>query len=306
MVKLIRIDIGCDFMITSMTGYGQSKLEEGNVKVAVEIRSYNHRFSEIMIRMPRHIFHLEDQLKKTVQQYLHRGKVDMFITVDGEGLLKKRLEVDWGLLTEYMETATKIKHNTNIESAISMEALLLNEAIVTVKEEELKDDALYSLLLQATENALRQLLEMREREGKALFSDIIKRLEKMKNWTVSLQEYAPKVAEQYRLRLEKKMADFIGGRIEIDESRLLTEVAIFSDKANIEEELTRFVSHLQQFETIMDEGGVVGRKLDFLVQEMNREVNTIGAKANDIHISKQVVELKSEIEKIKEQVQNIE
>ncbi|WP_216828043.1 YicC/YloC family endoribonuclease [Alkalihalobacterium elongatum] len=293
-------------MITSMTGYGQAVLENERFKVSVEMRSYNHRFFEVMIRMPRQLLPIEEQLKKAVQKQVNRGKVDVFINIEGEGLVKKRLDVDWDLFNEYLYTADEMKKRANITGQPSVDALLLHEKIVSVHEQEQTDEGLFSILTKATEEAANKLVEMRQREGQTLFVDLKTRVEIVNKLANELTQYAPKVAEHYRTKLQKRVEDFLQGQVEYDENRLLNEVAFFADKSNVDEELIRLDSHTLQFLKIIEDGGVVGRKLDFLIQEMNREVNTIGSKANDIHISRQVVELKSEIEKIKEQVQNIE
>ncbi|MEB1810029.1 MAG: YicC family protein [Bacillaceae bacterium] len=293
-------------MITSMTGYGQAVLENERFKVSVEMRSYNHRFFEVMIRMPRQLLPIEEQLKKAVQKQVHRGKVDVFINIEGEGLVKKRLDIDWDLFQEYIRAAADMKKRADVAGQPSVDALLLHEKIVSVHEQEQTDEGLFSTLIKATEEAALKLVEMRKREGYSLFIDLKTRVEQISKLATDLKQYAPKVAEHYRTKLQKRVEEFLQGQVEYDENRLLNEVAFFADKSNVDEELIRLDSHTVQFQKIIEEGGVVGRKLDFLIQEMNREVNTIGSKANDIHISRQVVELKSEIEKIKEQVQNIE
>ncbi|WP_209122441.1 YicC/YloC family endoribonuclease [Alkalihalobacillus sp. BA299] len=293
-------------MITSMTGYGQAVLDNGRFKVSVEMRSYNHRFFEVMVRMPRQLLPIEEQLKKAVQSQVNRGKVDVFINIDGEGLVKKRLDVDWDLFNEYIHIANEMKKQANFTTEPTVDGLLLHDKIVSVHEQEQTDEGLFSLLTKATKEAALKLVEMRQREGRTLYADLKTRVEFVKQLVYELRQYAPKVADHYRSKLQKRVEEFLQGQVEYDESRLLNEVAFFADKTNVDEELIRLDSHTVQFIKIIEDGGVVGRKLDFLIQEMNREVNTIGSKANDIHISRQVVELKSEIEKIKEQVQNIE
>ncbi|WP_078554779.1 YicC/YloC family endoribonuclease [Bacillus alkalicellulosilyticus] len=293
-------------MIKSMTGYGQSMLATENIKITAEIKSFNHRFCEVTTRMPRQFLVIEDQIKKLVQSHVARGKVDLFITVDGEGLFSRKLEVDWNLVEHFIQTAKKLEEQTGVSQKNALENLLLEEKLVTIVEEEIPNEQLQQVLLQAVSEAIANLCSMREKEGSSLFADLTSRINRMLVLIDDLISHAPKVANSYRERLLHRVEEFLTGKLSIDESRLLTEVAIFADKSNIDEELTRITSHCYQFLAILEEDGTVGRKLDFIVQELNREANTIGAKANDIHISKQVVELKSEIEKIKEQVQNIE
>lgn len=296
---------GCVTM-KSMTGYGQSVVEKDELKLKVEVRSYNQRFCEISIRMPKQLMYLEDQIKKVVQSYVKRGKIDLYISIEGNGLIKKKLHIDWDLLNEYLKMEKSIASKTNVEANLTMKEILFHDHLVTLEEEVEQNEEFIDLLLKATNEAMHELSQMRIQEGKALYEDLLKHLRIIEQIVVELKQYAPNVAKQYRDKLNKRVQEFLHGTLEIDENRILTEVAIFADKSNIDEELTRLKSHIDQFLQTMQDGNVVGRKLDFIVQEMNREANTIGSKANDVKISKQVVELKSEIEKMKEQVQNIE
>lgn len=294
-------------MLTSMTGYGRAMIETEKCKVTVELRSYNHRFSEMTFRIPKSYVQLEDKMKKVISQSIHRGKIDLFLSVEGERLIKRKVETDWELFEKFLQLSEEMKVRAHLnEQPFSLGSLLLDERIVTVKESEEPDDDIFQSIIEATKEATAQLVEMRKQEGKQLYEDLCERAFLMKDYVSSIAERAPKVVCAYRERLTKRVNDFLSGQYEVDESRLLTEIALFSDKANIDEELTRLRSHIEQFLANISAGGIVGRKLDFLVQEMNREANTIGAKANDATISQQVVELKSEIEKIKEQVQNVE
>lgn len=295
-------------MLISMTGYGQAFVEKENFKINVEMKSINHRFSEITIRMPRQFLFLEDKLKKQVSKYVQRGKVDVFLTVEGEGLVQRSLQVDWNLLHEFSLMHLEAQKKLGVNQDLSLEKLILHPDIVTVLEKENQSETIASEIIAMTEKAAMELLEMRQKEGFSLANDLKQRLDKLNSLSSDIRKQAPKVVEAYHSRLLKRVDEFLEGKIEIDEGRMLTEVAIFADKANIDEELTRLNSHVEQFIAIIEvpNQSPVGRKLDFLVQEMNREVNTIGSKSNDIHINKQVVELKAELEKIKEQVQNIE
>lgn len=295
-------------MVLSMTGYGQAFIERETYRIHVEMKSINHRFSELNIRMPRQFLFLEDRLKKQVNQYIQRGKIDVFLTLVGEGLVERTLQVDWNLLNEYYKIYHKAEDELGIKQQINLEKLLLHPDIVTVVEKENQSETLISDIVAATERAALALVEMRQKEGMSLAVDLKQRLETIDSLTSKIALYAPKVLEAYYERLVKRVQDFLTGKLDIEENRLLTEVAIFADKANVDEELTRLNSHVNQFLSIIEQRNdlAVGRKLDFLVQEMNREANTIGSKSSDIHINKQVVELKAELEKIKEQVQNIE
>ncbi len=295
-------------MLVSMTGYGQAFIENENYRINVEMKSINHRFSEVTIRMPRQFLFLEDRLKKIINQYVQRGKVDVFLTVEGEGLVERTLQVDWNLLQEFYLTHESALEKLGVTQQLNLEKLLLHPDVVTVLEKENQSETLVEHIITTTKKASEELLQMRKKEGSILASDLKQRLKKLDQVVVNVEAHASCVVDAYQQRLLKRMEEFLDDKLEVEESRLLTEVAIFADKANIDEELTRLKSHLEQFFLIIEqhEQGAVGRKLDFLVQEMNREVNTIGSKSNDIHINKQVVELKAELEKIKEQVQNIE
>lgn len=295
-------------MLVSMTGYGQAFVENENYRINVEMKSINHRFSEITIRMPRQFLFLEDRLKKCVNKYIQRGKVDVFLNVEGEGLVEKNLQVDWDLLDEYFQIHEKMKNKLGINEQLNLEKLLLHPEVVNVLEKEKQSETLIEQIVMMTEQAAKELLAMRHKEGSALTIDLKMRLNRLHEIVDAITSFTPIVVDAYQKRLLKRVEEFLDGKLEIDESRILTEVAIFADKANVDEELTRLRSHLEQFLNIIEnrEDGVVGRKLDFLVQEMNREVNTIGSKSNDFNINKHVVDLKAELEKIKEQVQNIE
>ncbi|MBU9712457.1 YicC/YloC family endoribonuclease [Evansella tamaricis] len=293
-------------MITSMTGYGRSLKEMENCQVTVEMRAVNHRFCEINVRMPRQIFFLEDQIKKVISRYVKRGKVDVFINIHGEGIVNRTLKVDWELFHQYQKTFEKMAESYVTTQSFPVDQLLLHEEVVEVQESDGVTEDLENTLLASVDEAVQQLILMRKKEGQELFEDLQDRIGKMVSWNRDLKEYAPTVQNNYRERLMKRVQEFNQGNLNVDESRILTEVAIYADKADIQEEMTRIESHLKQFLQILKETDVVGRKLDFIVQELNREVNTIGSKANDISISQLVVHMKSELEKIREQVQNIE
>lgn len=239
-----------------------------------------------------------------ISQYVQRGRVEVFITIEGEGWTKRKLHVDWQLLNDYYEQLKEAAARFMLKDGVTLEQLFQLEGVVEVVEEEVGNEEVEQLLLTATEEAAKQLKMMREEEGKALTRDIQEQLSVIAQCVQNVHQFAKEVAEQYRTRLMKRMNEWVQGAI--DETRLLTEVAILAEKADINEELTRIRSHIEQVEHTLQRKEPVGRKLDFLVQELNREMNTIGAKANDGRIAVQVVEMKSALEKVKEQVQNIE
>ena len=291
-------------MVVSMTGYGLGMSESERLKVRVEVKTVNHRFSEFHIRMPRQLLVLEDKIKKLLAAYIRRGRAEVFISIDGEGLLTKRLEVDWALLDQYMSHLNEFTYKYHLHPNDDLQNITHLEGIFHIHEEQTNTNEAEELILEAVKQAGEQLLAMRKAEGIRLQEDIVEQLKKLADTVDQVKEYAPLVLEQYKQRLQTRMTEFTSGII--DETRMLNEVAVFTDKADINEEITRLKSHLSQVFATIESDTAIGRKLDFLVQEMNREVNTIGSKANDAKIALQVVEMKSLLEKIKEQVQNIE
>lgn len=297
---------GRGIMIRSMTGYGRESVETRSFSVTVELRSVNHRFSEMSVYLPRAFMIYEDQVKRLLAGYIRRGKVDAYVSIEGEGVFERGLRVDWNLLNEYKEALNQAEGQLSLSEGLTAGDLLQIPDVFTVIEKEKGAEHVKDALFQAVECAFRQLVDMRESEGHHLKLDLEERLNKIESSVNRMMERAPIVAESYRSRLQERMAAFLDGKAEIDEGRLMNEVAVFSDKANVEEELTRLTSHLSQFRNYLADGEAVGKKLNFLQQEMNREMNTIGAKGNDMVISAEVVEMKSELESVREQIQNIE
>lgn len=291
-------------MVVSMTGYGRGHSEGEKLKINVEVKTVNHRFCEFHIRMPRQILVLEDKIKKQLSSYVRRGRVEVFITIEGEGLIQKKLQIDWSLLDQYMHNLELISNKYNLHPSSDTHAVSKLEGVFLIEEEQANPPEAEKLIMDAVQQAAIQLKAMRETEGAQLKLDIEQQLKKLKATVDRVKEYAPTVILQYKERLQQRMIEFTSDMI--DETRLLNEVAIFTDKADINEELTRLNSHIVQFNLTMNDSEAMGRKLDFLVQEMNREVNTIGSKANDSRIAIEVVEMKSLLEKMKEQIQNIE
>lgn len=279
-------------------------METKNFAVTVEIKSVNHRFLEYNMRMPRQLLMIEDKIKKKISEHVNRGRVEVFITLTGTGYINSKVNVDWQLLDEFFHSIKAIQEKYQLDGQITLHDLIAREEFISVDEEHSGNEEVEDLILTAVERATKQLREMRMMEGKVLEKDIHNQLIELSNKVSGLREHAPNIVHQYAERLQKRMVDFVDGAI--DESRLVTEIAIFADKADINEELTRLQSHIDQFVKIMKLQELIGRKLDFLLQEMNREVNTIGSKANDSGVAKEVVDMKSLLEKMKEQVQNIE
>ncbi|MBN8250144.1 YicC family protein [Priestia flexa] len=291
-------------MIRSMTGFGRGRADNDVQAVTVEMKSVNHRFCEITVRMPRQLMEIEDKIKKIIQTYIKRGRVEVFVTISGEGLAKKTLQTDWELLGEYMKAFQEISERHQLSKSVEIQDILHMPDVMTTSEEEVDQTSIHQLVFTAVEQAVGQLLTMREKEGQELYQDLVQHLTNIQQLRDEVESLAPTVSEQYEDRLRKRLTDYLEGTI--DEQRVLAEVAIFAEKADVNEELTRIHSHLTQFFQTIDTTDVIGRKLDFLVQELNREMNTIGAKANNGKIAQCVIDMKTQLERLKEQVQNIE
>ncbi|RDY72225.1 YicC family protein [Halobacillus trueperi] len=293
-------------MLKSMTGYGKSTVEVGETKVHVEIRSVNHRFLDITTKMPRSLLFLEDRLKQVVKGRLSRGRVDIFVTIEGEELFEKKIDVNWEIVDQYLVRLKDIQRRYDLTGDISIDMVSKLDHVFSEKEIETDSDELKMALLEAMDDAATQLVEMRMKEGHELYEDLEKRIAKVRSWLSSLDERRPMVIEEYKERIRTRVEEYTKEQIRTDETKILQEVALLAEKGDVTEELTRLQSHFIQFEDILSIDEPVGRRLDFIVQEMHREVNTIGSKSNDGKMTEMVVNLKSEIEKVKEQVQNVE
>ena len=291
-------------MVISMTGYGRATAENECMKIVVEMKTVNHRFCEYHIRMPRQLMYLEDKVKKKANEFIRRGRGEIFITIDGEGFATKKLKLDWGLADQFFGLMSQVKDKYHIHSEVTLHDFLQLESIFSEVEETMDNDDIEGMIVSALTGALENVKAMRVQEGQKLANDLQAQLNKLEKITENVKQYAPSVVRTYQERLTQKITELTNGLV--DESRIVTEVAIFADKCDINEELTRLESHFLQFSETLTQHEPIGRKLDFLVQEMNREVNTIGSKGNDSFITKEVVEMKSLLEKMKEQVQNIE
>lgn len=291
-------------MVISMTGYGRATAENDSIKVYVEMKTVNHRFCEYHIRMPRQLMFLEDKVKKKANEYIRRGRGEIFITIEGEDFVSKKLKLDWGMANQFFELMEQVKDKYHIHSEVTLQDFLQLNSIFSEVEETMENDDLEGMIVSALIDALEHVKAMRVQEGHQLQNDLQEQLNKLEKIVENVKKYAPSVVSLYKERLTQRLTDLSDGLI--DESRLVTEAAIFADKCDINEELTRLESHFLQFTETLKQKEPIGRKLDFLVQEMNREVNTIGSKGNDSFITKEVVEMKSLLEKMKEQVQNIE
>ena len=291
----------------SMTGYGRGECTMYERKFTVEIKAVNHRYNDITVKLPRAIMGFEDEIKKAISKKVFRGKLDVFVNFESFSQEDVNISVNEPLAKSYTETLRKLKSDLQLEGAVTIEMVSKFPDVITVDKNisnENTENEIRECLMKAVEDATDAFVAMREVEGETLKKNIIEKVAFVNDALQKIEERAPFVSKDYRARLEAKLADL--DEIQVDESRLLTEVMLFADKACIDEEITRLHSHISQMYSIVEESVPVGRKLDFLVQEMNRETNTIGSKSNDIQITNHVVDIKSEIEKIREQIQNIE
>ena len=289
----------------SMTGYGRMSVERDGRQLTVELKSVNHRFLDLSFRMPRSFNFLEDSARKLIGEYLSRGHVDLFATYRNTREDSRRVEVDQALLAAYMTALDDIAETTGLEDDRTLSLATRLPDVLTVAEADEDQDALRALMREALTGALEQMQAMREKEGEALKSDISSRIDTLEKMTGEIEARYPETVAEYQQKLKARVEELLGGAA-MDEQRLMQEVAVMADRSAIAEETVRLHSHFAQVRGFMAAGEPVGRKLDFIVQELNREVNTISSKSQDVPITRLVVEAKAEIEKIREQVQNVE
>lgn len=293
-------------MIRSMTGYGKGESENQLYKLKIELKSVNHRYLDVNVKLPRYLIYLEEGIKKLIKEKINRGKVDVFVNFDFSDASSMDVKVDIPLARSFKFALEELKTELEIDDTIRLNNILSISDVIKTEKKELDEDLVWETIKEATEEALDKILQMREYEGEQLKADIFNKLDNIEAISSRIEMRAPLVVEEYRGKLNERIQSILEEGTVVDPDRLAMEVAIYADKSSIDEELTRLKSHVLQLKAILSEDGAVGRKLDFLIQEFNREVNTIGSKSSDSDIVKAVVELKSEIEKIREQVQNIE
>lgn len=288
-----------------MTGFGRGEASDAAFAITVEAKAVNHRYLDVAIRMPRELTILEEELRGLIRQQVSRGRVDVFVKLVAREADVKAVKINTALADVYLQQARTLAAEHDLAGGLTVAELLRLPEVIQLAEAELDLDVARQLLLSAGEQAASGLAEMRAVEGRGLADDIQAYLQNILQQLVVIEARSPLVVEEYRLRLQTRLQELLPEGL-LDAGRLAQEVAIFADRACIAEETVRLRSHLSQARSMMTAPDAVGRKLDFLVQEMNREINTIGSKANDGEIAKLVVEMKSDLEKIREQVQNIE
>ncbi len=295
-------------MIRSMTGFGRGKSQADGREFLVEIKTVNHRYCDIYIKLPRQISFLEEKVREVVGKSVSRGKVDVFISYDDFSEESKNILIDEGLARTYIKSVEHLRDKYGLKDDISVSLIAKFPDILKVEKSEQDEDKIWGLLSEALSHALDALINMRQVEGEGLRNDLLERADVIEKVVQEISIRAPEVVKEYKCKLENRIKEILEQQV-IDENRMAMEVAIFADRCNIDEELVRLGSHINQLRQTLNNTQFdqpVGRKLDFLLQEMNREINTIGSKANDLSITQNVVEIKSELEKIREQIQNIE
>lgn len=292
-------------MIKSMTGYGSAKGSCDGLEISVELKSVNNRYLDCSVRMPRSFLFAEEIVKSRVQEHISRGKVDVFVTVDSAASEDVVVKVNDGLAAGYIDAVRSISEKFGLDGAISALAVSRMPDVLSVEKKDADADAVSAAIGEITEQALKEFDAMRCREGQKLFDDIAGRLVTVETYVSAVEQRSPETVSEYRERLYRKMCEVLQSTT-VDEQRILMEAGIYADKVAVDEETVRLRSHVAQMRSMLETGSPIGRKMDFLIQEFNRESNTIGSKCNDSSITKVVIELKSEIEKIREQIQNIE
>ena len=293
--------------IYSMTGYGKGVAEQDGRKATVELKSVNHRFLDLGLKLPKSLMFAEDGLRKAIQKSISRGHIDLFISFDDDREKQQNaFKVDYDLAAKYVLAARELQGRCLIQNNFYVsEVMRMPDVITRETEEEEDEDFIARLVMQACAHALDSLNVMRRREGESLAKDLLAKLDNIEATIPKIEQLAPKTLEEYRDKLSARIKEYLQ-EVPLDEDKLLNEVAFFSDRICIDEEITRLHTHISHFKEILKDGGAVGKKLDFIVQEMNRETNTIGSKCNNAQITECVIFLKSEIEKMREQVQNLE
>jgi len=292
-------------MLKSMTGYGRCSDSVNGFEISFEIRSVNNRYLDTNIRLPRIYGYLEEKIKKAIQKRAARGKVDAFLTVERPAGDTAEIVLDEALAAQYVSALRKIAENHGLRDDISVSSVARFSDIFSKKTKEDDEDAVWTAVEPVVEKALDAFLAMREKEGKNLFCDLDARLDRMEQILEEIKTHSASALSEYREKLEIRLKEFLSDT-QIDESRLLTEVGIIADKIDTGEEITRLASHIDQFRKLIRQDTPSGRTMDFLTQELNREVNTIGSKCSQLAVTALVIEAKNEIERIREQIQNIE
>ena len=292
-------------MIKSMTGFGRSEIVKGNRKISVEIKSVNHRYLEAGIKMPKKLNVFESRMRDLLKKYATRGKIDIFINYEDDSESQVNLKFNQNIADEYMAIFNNMSEKYNLKNDMTVGGLARFPEVITMDEVQEDEEELWHFIEEAMKAALEQFVNTRILEGENLKKDLLGKLDHMEELVAFVEKRSPEIMKEYRSKLESKVKELLGDTT-IDESRIATEVIIYADKICVDEETVRLRSHIKHARKCLNEEGGIGRKMDFIAQEMNREANTTLSKANDIEISNAAIDLKTEIEKVREQIQNIE
>lgn len=291
-------------MIKSMTGFGRSEIVKGNRKISVEIKSVNHRYLEAGIKMPKKLNVFESRMRDLLKKYATRGKIDIFINYEDDSESQVNLKFNQNIADEYMAIFNNMSEKYNLKNDMTVGGLARFPEVITMDEVQEDEEELWHFIEEAMKAALEQFVNTRILEGENLKKDLLGKLDHMEELVAFVEKRSPEIMKEYRSKLESKVKELLGDTT-IDESRIATEVIIYADKICVDEETVRLRSHIEHARKCLNEEGGIGRKMDFIAQEMNREANTTLSKANDIEISNAAIDLKTEIEKVREQIQNI-
>ena len=292
-------------MIKSMTGFGRSEIVKGNRKISVEIKSVNHRYLEAGIKMPKKLNVFESRMRDLLKKYATRGKIDIFINYEDDSENQVNLKFNQNIADEYMAIFNNMSEKYNLKNDMTVGGLARFPEVITMDEVQEDEEELWHFIEEAMKAALEQFVNTRILEGENLKKDLLGKLDHMEELVTFVEKRSPEIMKEYRSKLESKVKELLGDTT-IDESRIATEVIIYADKICVDEETVRLRSHIEHARKCLNEDGGIVRKMDFIAQEMNREANTTLSKANDIEISNAAIDLKTEIEKVREQIQNIE
>ncbi len=292
-------------MIKSMTGFGRCEVQEAQRKITIEMKSVNHRYLDVNIKMPKKLNFFEAAIRNELKNYIQRGKVDVFISYEDYTETNVCVKYNKELAAEYMEYLKQMAEDFSLDNDVRVSTLSRYPEVFSMEEQTVDEEQLWQLLDRAIKGAAQGFVDTRIKEGEHLKEDLLAKLDGMLDHVDFITERSPQIIAEYRQKLEEKVKDLLED-VKIDENRLLTEVTIFADRVCVDEELVRLRSHIESTRDTLLAGGSIGRKLDFIAQEMNREANTILSKASDLEISNRGIELKTEIEKVREQIQNIE
>ncbi|CCQ96048.1 conserved hypothetical protein [[Clostridium] ultunense Esp] len=295
-----------DSMMKSMTGFGRGESSDGIHNFSLEIKTVNHRYNDIVLKIPKYLNYLEEKIKRRIKNRISRGRVEVYINLEYISESAMEVKVDIPLAKAYKAGLEIVIDQLDIKDEIKLSHLLCHSEIITSERKEMDEDTTWDCLSNALDMALDRVIAMREEEGTILKKDMESQILKIENMIIEIEKRSPLVVEEYKEKLKERIEELLDEGYNLDDERLNNEIAFFADKSDINEEIVRFKSHINQFLQTLEEKEPVGRKLDFIIQEMNREINTIGSKANDLVIGNHVIDVKSELEKMREQAQNVE